>query len=875
MMKKLISLVCALALTLTLALPTALAAGPNDPGWDFVVLIDRSGSMTGGAAGNRPTDPTGIALEAANMLIDRASAENTSVAVLIFGYGIVMDSNDISPSTQGFVDLSNEALVKELKDRISNCPADNSDDTNTGAALSKAQRMIGARRAQYPNHSFKIILLSDGAVDIGDSKGFTGEYGYSNKNSAEAQRKAEELTRGSIDQGYNVASSCAQDGVTISCIGIYNDNPDVLGSDMENWVKTTGGEYVPINNVDDAYAAVRDIIVPDADINAVIDGRFHVEPGALEANIEIIPGVEEDRIHLVMLDANGNEIPGSRNNINSQVRTGSDNRYSILKLYRPIEGDYQLSFDGVNIQELNITLTYNRNLELQLSVPSTLSNGETTNDIVLRVTRQNSPFELTQPPQIVVTRPDGTPQMISSVQWDDVNQYYVGTWTPNAKGEYTMRASAEYDGLTTLSNEVFLKVGDAKISVSQDLPTVTFDGKSVTKYTSVGSAGEPGYDPQTIGGLNVDYFKDPDNVGIQGYQADFITPGGEEYVDIAIDNLAHSLTLTPKKGTNGTVEFAVRAMGMDGSISPALKGSVVINDAQAPVRMDGSPEARFQNVVEITTDPTHQNPDGSNVTKVIVEIKSLLPQKTGTVIADNVAFCFREPNDGEGEGFEVDTIPIVVEDEDSQRFGAVDATEAVIERGITPNPQTGVNELSVRALKEGEESFFLRARSYDGSTADIVVTVRVVNMLKTYLIYAGIALAAILLLVVLICVLREAAKPKFEKNSHLAATLVRNDDSGEDESEGSCPLVRYGKKKVKMAELLRRCGISTNGLRKYLENMEVSPRKGGGILISMKNKGKKDTRTLSANGTTEINLDSTGDRVLTVTYIVEGMDDYD
>ena len=160
MKKRLISLLMALIMLLACVPAMADNTDPNGTGLDVVILIDRSGTMNS-------TDPSGIALAATKMFADRCNSRDNSVAVVTYGYEILTETD--------FYDLSSNGKVDQLRSEVDKCVIqDRSEDTNTGMALEHVYNKIAARRAQFPNHTFAILVISDGKIDIGDSKAFKG-----------------------------------------------------------------------------------------------------------------------------------------------------------------------------------------------------------------------------------------------------------------------------------------------------------------------------------------------------------------------------------------------------------------------------------------------------------------------------------------------------------------------------------------------------------------------------------------------------------------------------------------------------------------------------------------------------------------------------
>ena len=831
MKKTLLSLLCALALLISIV-PAALAAGPSvatastDTGLDIVVLIDRSGTMPN-------TDPNEIALAATNMLIDRCDATSTSIAVIGYGY-------DTSLLDTGFVDLRDVNAMNALKGQVRACAAPKNEDTNTGGALKRAKQLIDQRKATHPNHSFAILVISDGKIEFGTSDGF--------KNRSDRKKSAKEMTAESQQDALDVANACSTEGIKISCLGIYPDerHKDKLGTDMETWTKITGGKYVTTMDVGSTLGIVRDLYIDftgEENATATIgaNGEFHIEAGASEANIEIRPGTPATNIKIEQKDENGNWFELVIDPINVRY----DTAYTIVKMIRPAEGDYRITLRDGTQGQYNFDITYNRDLTMLLQGPrSAVRSRQETSAIVLVVTRKGMVYydPAGSQPVLKITDASGRQQSVN-MTWDPGQMEYTCTFTPDHSGSYTMRAELTLDGLDNASNTVSINAGSAVIT-PVSIGTIPFSGHAITKYDASHTP-SAGYTPEV---LNLkDYFSDPDGVGISGFEWEYDDDAQKQYVQIDPDPAAGTLTLTPLQATANAVGFKVRAVGVDGSRSDYATGSVTVVDEQADVMLNTT----NPDYVALTTEDAGY------------EIKSLLPEKDdqGHEVIANLKGCFTEPNfRNDGEAFDV----------------TVTEVTAALEYGdVAPEPRIEYRQegdrLVVRGLKEGDTQLTVTATSYDGSTASFTFNVHVVNMLKQILLIAGAVLLGIILLTVLIIVIVQNNKPRFKKNAVLGVRLLNDGD----EEEGSCILLKYGKGPARMTDLCVKCGISTSGIRKLLDGIRVFPRKSSSIELRYRVKGKNVTSVISHNDSKDIQLDEDGDRMLTLTYIEEGMDDYD
>ena len=152
-----------------------------------------------------------------------AAGSNSGVNMAVIGYGY-----QILGTTSGFLNVSNDderRMLKEAVDKVAPIP-DGNEDTNTGLALQTAYHMIEQQRIDHPNHTFAVVLLSDGEVMIGDSKAFK------TARSANKSLNDKEETEKSRQAGTAVAEKLKNDGIRLHCIGMKNYSCSVLSVEI-------------------------------------------------------------------------------------------------------------------------------------------------------------------------------------------------------------------------------------------------------------------------------------------------------------------------------------------------------------------------------------------------------------------------------------------------------------------------------------------------------------------------------------------------------------------------------------------------------------------------------------------------------------------
>lgn len=866
-MKKILCALLALMLMLStaaMALPTlnpTVVNSQSDTGIDIVVLIDRSGSM-------KTNDPKNIALAATKALASVSSVDNAgqqggvNMAVITYGYGVAKTTEDIPGAPEGFVNVSDPTQLQRLEEFInSHETVDGWQDTDTGAAMEKAYSLIEKRRNNHPMHTFAVVMLSDGRVDIGDSDEFFAANPNLDKNerkkdkndrSAEWNAAHDSATNASIQKGDDAAARLANNGIPLYGVGIYKNSADDLGTDMEGWALSTGGDFKITKDINEVYDLMNDLyaqINQHAQISSFrlrsgVPGEFDVEIGVVQVNIVVRPSFADiSQCSIEYLDAQGTKISFPANKISFQNSTGTGDTYSVVSLNSPDAGKYYITINDGKDHEFDLDIFSIRDLSMQLDNISSVANGAEAK-IRLTVTKDGNPYHDDDPtrnqPKITITNASGSivagPD--DQMTWDDSNYTYYYDFLTSQIGTYTVSVKLDKDGVMNKAADKTFEVTPAPVRPRPNsLAAIDFTGHAVTKYDASGAA-SAGYQPVVISyaDLIANNFDNVDNRVISGYSYELDIPNG--LVSVNNDPAAQTITITPVDGGNGTATISICALS-DGAQSDPVIGTINVQDAQAGVALSA---------------------DGSSINgKALQDVKGLLPTKEQLAVTvgddtvpaytlSNVKNLFTEPNANDGEDFAV--------------------TAAVLEGGNASDGMTAVidanGQLILTGAREGSYTVQLTATGYDGNTAVVEFGASVVNMLKFYIIIAAAALAAILLVIVIIIAVINGGKPSFLKSATL---IVRVECDGDESEDGVVKLGRYGKKAVKMSTICTSARVSMFALRGTLDKIMVAPRKKGGIEISYNIKGLgKKTITMSSMDDRTIELDSNGDRLIELSY---------
>lgn len=851
-MKKILSALIALMLMLAAMAPALANTAPvvvgssDNTGIDIVVVVDRSGTMSG-------SDPKGIALSAVKALADVSVGEGlegtqggVNIAFVPYGYSVLGENR--------FYEISDERELQHLMAAVdAQAKVTPNEDTNTGVALEKAYAMIQDRQndPMTANHKFAVLLISDGEVDVGDSKGFKDQKFKDSKSREEA---AEREIAASIQKGDDTAAALSAEGIKLHCIGIWNKDESKLGLDMKAWAEETGGIYETtndINAVNDLMAMIYEEINPHVEVDEfTIDGnggRFSIPEGVVQVNIHVRPSFR-DASNCTIAKADGTPWPLGVDDIRQS--TGSTESYTVIDMANPDPGDYTISIADGKQYSFDLKLFMIRDLKMELEPVASVANGDPCR-IVLNVTKDGNIYYDPNgyQPAVTITHTNGNTIVNNdTMKWDAANLNYYYEFIPLQKGDYTIATQMVKDNLINISNKQPLCVTDAPVRPANDLGNIEFKDHAIVKYDANHTPSE-GYAPYVI------YYDDLERTNFSNEDGRFIT--GYTYaidqvgaMDIVNDSAARTITITPRQAVNNA-NLEIRAT-FDGVSSEPVKGYISIEDEQEDVE-----RSQFGNTV-----------DGN----VLAEIKGMLTgpfagvDETLAVAVrmegdakveaplDDVEKLFLEPNQGhDGEYF---TVSCEVRDADGN-----------VSDGVNARIDGATKGLYVQGVTEGTYSIELTATSYDNSEISVIFELTVKDTFMFWVIVAAAVLVLILVIVLIIRGIIVGGKPAFARGM-----LIITIESDGDSEQGSAMLQRYGKKAVKMSTLCSSNGIRMGNMRNTLEKITVLPKKNGiAVHCNIKGLNKKDTILHSMDSRT-IELDQDGNRIIELEYDEGGAD---
>jgi Mg-chelatase subunit ChlD len=297
---------------------------------DVVFAIDNSGSMLN-------SDPTELALSAANLFIDMCEGSDSRVGYVMFTHEIEAE--------QPLTDI--QTFSGELKQAISVTDYNPTGDTDTALGLETAYELL--RRDALDAGSDRkplIILLSDGNTDIP-------------RPAADGRTTQESLE--ALDA---VVGALAADGVPVYTIGFnYNGNLDVDA--MNAIAESTNARPQEANAAGELPGVLRGIyehLTGSKSNNITVEATG--EPQTVQVPIEndsvykaAVTIMAENAIQNVsMTSPDGTRY--EENGLSSAVTMNRDlnEKYILITLYDPLVGGWDLTFTGTEGDSVSIDL---------------------------------------------------------------------------------------------------------------------------------------------------------------------------------------------------------------------------------------------------------------------------------------------------------------------------------------------------------------------------------------------------------------------------------------------------------------------------------------------------------------------------------------
>ncbi|QEH68020.1 vWA domain-containing protein [Cellulosilyticum sp. ST5] len=412
-----------------LLFPSMLMAATSDSQLDAVLVIDASGSM-------KETDPNKLGLEGVKLFVDMLGFTDNQVGVVTYG-------SDVS-QTYPMSLVKNQSDKENIKNFVDGITRD-LEYTDITSGLKEAVKMLNQRNAS--GNSPLIVVFTDGNNAIG---------GVANRTPADIDKDLAAIINQAQSEGYPIYT-----------IGL-NDNGKLNEAYLEKISVDTKAKAFATKDPAELPDILTEIFAAHSNLKVQslgpITGTGNFEEvvvnipngNVLEANLS---ATSKSPVEFKLVDPNGNEqtIPSQN------ITLHTSNSYSLLKLARPMQGDWKLYVKGVAGDQINIDLVYNYDIEVtmkplsqsnygvgdKLSVEAYLSlQGNAVNDPNLYNSAKGY-LVLTENQTGIETR----------INMQLQGQSFAGEYTLKDKGDYTVKVIVEDTSYVRESTETQIQVG--------------------------------------------------------------------------------------------------------------------------------------------------------------------------------------------------------------------------------------------------------------------------------------------------------------------------------------------------------------------------------------------------------------------------------
>lgn len=412
-----------------LLFPSMLMAATSDAQLDAILVIDASGSM-------KETDPNKLGLEGVKLFVDMLGLTDNQVGVVTYG-------SDVS-QTYPMSLVKNQSDKENIKNFVDGITRD-LEYTDITSGLKEAVKMLNQRNAS--GNSPLIVVFTDGNNAIG---------GVANRTPAD------------IDKDLAAIISQAQsEGYPIYTIGL-NDNGKLNEAYLEKISVDTKAKAFATKDPAELPDILTEIFAAHSNLKVQslgpITGTGNFEEvvvnipngNVLEANLS---ATSKSPVEFKLVDPNGNEqtIPSQN------ITLHTSNSYSLLKLARPMQGDWKLYVKGIAGDQINIDLVYNYDIEVTMKPLSQSNYGVGDQLIVeaylsLQGNAVNDPnlYNSAKGYLVLIENQTG---IETRINMQLQGQNFAGEYTLKDKGDYTVKVIVEDTSYVRESTETQIQVG--------------------------------------------------------------------------------------------------------------------------------------------------------------------------------------------------------------------------------------------------------------------------------------------------------------------------------------------------------------------------------------------------------------------------------
>lgn len=422
-----------------LLFPSMLMAATSDAQLDAVLVIDASGSM-------KETDPNKLGLEGVKLFVDMLGFTDNQVGVVTYG-------SDVS-QTYPMSLVKNQSDKENIKNFVDGITRD-LEYTDITSGLKEAVKMLNQRNAS--GNSPLIVVFTDGNNAIG---------GVANRTPADIDKDLAAIINQAQSEGYPIYT-----------IGL-NDNGKLNEAYLEKISVDTKAKAFATKDPAELPDILTEIFAAHSNLKVQslgpITGTGNFEEvvvnipngNVLEANLS---ATSKSPVEFKLVDPNGNEqaIPSQN------ITLHTSNSYSLLKLARPMQGDWKLYVKGIAGDQINIDLVYNYDIEVTMKPLSQSNYGVGDKLIVeaylsLQGNAVNDPNLYNSAKGYLVLTENQT-GIETRINMQLQGQSFAGEYTLKDKGDYTVKVIVEDTSYVRESTETQIQVG----AVATTSPAVT------------------------------------------------------------------------------------------------------------------------------------------------------------------------------------------------------------------------------------------------------------------------------------------------------------------------------------------------------------------------------------------------------------------
>lgn len=466
-MKKYIKSTVVLVVLMLFCLPHMLFASTNNDKLDAVLVIDASGSM-------KETDPNKLGLEGVKLFIDMMASTGNQVGIVTYGSEV----DEVYPMTKVNSQSDKEA-IKSFVDGI----ARELEYTDITSGLSKAINMENSRDTSDGNSPL-IIIFTDGNNAVG---------GVKNRDYAAIDNDLKNLLQEAKSKDYPVYTIGLNDN------GKLNEDYLKNISDQTNALAFIAKDPSELPDILTQIFAAHSNLKVQSLPSLVGTGNFeevtiNIPNGnVLEANIS---ATASQAIEFKLVDPSGNSkvIPSS------DVTLHESNSYHLLKVLRPVEGDWKLYVKGMSGDKINIDLVYNYDLDITLEPLSQTSFAKGDDlKVSAYLSLQGTAIQddaLYQNATATLVLRNTQSGVETRINMGMSNQKFSGSYPLNEEGEFEVSVLVEDSSFQRESTPISITVGNkgskpANTSnpngTGNELDANKKEGKSPIFFASIGA----------------------------------------------------------------------------------------------------------------------------------------------------------------------------------------------------------------------------------------------------------------------------------------------------------------------------------------------------------------------------------------------------